>query len=230
MTLVEVKQKAQRGLHHPGVVLTFGLAVSALAGAPAPLQQLSLIGVWLATCANGLPGAAFAAITGVVSYLAFGRPTELGVVAALSIAAAATWAMPRLVVPKAAAVMEDEEDSGASAIMIDCDGFASLDATYGEGAGDHVRSMLYRAIRMETRERDLVAPMDGNEIVLVLENATPNTAERVMSRVEARFSQWLADAGYECNLSVGLASVDHSESGLDDLLREARSMGHPYMD
>ena len=85
-----------------------------------------------------------------------------------------------------------------------------------------------RALEVETRDSDFVVHAQGQELILVLDGSDPALAESVMARVERRFSGWLSDAGYECNLSVGIGDL---ASDVDDALRaERRSCGKPYLD
>jgi diguanylate cyclase (GGDEF)-like protein len=115
--------------------------------------------------------------------------------------------------------------------VVDCDGFSSLDESYGSGAGDHVFKLLHRALKVETRDSDLVVRAQDQELILILEGSSPEVAKSVMQRVERRFAGWLTDAGYECNLSVGLANMDEDEAEFEALMRSARrSESEPYLD
>ncbi len=220
-----------QALHHSKVGLGLGLAVSALAGAPMPLPQISLLGPLVAACAAGKVGARAAAAVGFVAFLTGGSgPAET--VAGAAIALLTAWGVPKLV----ARAQEDMEaqremEGGASAVVIDCDGFGALDDTYGPGTSGHVFNLLHRALKHETRESDMVVHSQGQELILILDGSSPAVAQAVMERVERRFAGWLVDAGYECNLSVGLAGMDPGEGDFDSLLRAARrTHGEPYLD
>ena len=193
------------------LALVSGLALSALVAAPTPLPQISLAGPVLATLAAGRAGGRAAAAIGFLAVLAFRQPSPALALAAAAVAVAVGWAVPLL-------VAANEGADNASAVCIDGDGFASLDAAYGPGAAAHAFDLLRRALDTETRETDLVVHAEGREIVLLLDGSDPAVARKIMARVERRFATWLSDAGYECDLSLGLAQ------GLadDDLLRSAR--------
>lgn len=226
--LATFRNRATETIRDSKLGLGLGLAISAVAGAPAPLAQLALAGPIVATLAMGTVGGRAAAAVGFLSFLAVHRPSPGVAVAAAAVALLVGWIVPLF-------LDRDEEDegreSGASAIVVDCDGFGSLDDTYGEGTSEHVFNLLHRALKVETRDRDVVVHAQGHELILVLDGSTPAIAQAVMARVERRFSSWLADAGYDCNLSVGLCGVDVAEDDGEDLLRVARrSQSGPYVD
>jgi len=224
-----IRNWAVRTIQKPKVGFGIGLGVAALAGAPMPLPQLALIGPWLAACAAGVWGARAAAGLGLLSYVLLGHPSLIAAFAAAAIALLLAWGMPKLV--SVAPLTEVRLDGGASAVAVDCEGFSSLDEKYGMGASDHVFRLLRKALEAETRNTDLVVHAQGQELILILDGSSPQVAQRVMERVERRFSAWLDDAGYECNLSVGLADMDQSEDDFDSLLRVTRRyQGKPYLD
>lgn len=233
--IAPVKAWAVQTIRKPKVGLGIGLGFAALAGAPMPLPQLALVGPWVAACAMGAVGARVAAGVGLLSYVFFGHPGFLASAVAAVIALLMAWGVPKLLVTPVVEVEEEGEapraDNGASAVVIDCDGFSSLDETYGVGAADHVFRLLRRSLEIETRQTDLVVHAQGQELILILDGSSPVVARAVMERVERRFSGWLSDAGYECNLSVGLANMDEEEGNFDSILREARRIENkPYLD
>lgn len=226
--LATIRTWALDAVHHPKAGLGLGLALSALAGAPMPLPQLALLGPCVAACAAGAMGARAAAAVGFVSYLAFGHPGLIQMAAAAVVALGMAFGIPELMMRKSEPRRADE---GASAVVVDCEGFASLDDSYGPGASDHVFKLLRRALETETRATDLVVHAQGQELILVLDGSSPEVARAVMERVERRFSAWLTDAGYECNLSVGLSNVENEEEEFEALMRAARRAdGDPYLD
>ncbi|RYG25264.1 diguanylate cyclase [bacterium] len=227
--LASIRTWAADTVHHPKAGVGLGLALSAVAGAPMPLPQLALVGPWIAACAAGAAGARAAAAVGFVSYLVFAHPGLVQMAAAAVVALAMAFGIPMLM--NRPSEPRRSSDEGASAVVVDCEGFSSLDDSYGPGASDHVFKMLRRALETETRSTDLVVHAQGQELILVLEGSSPEVARAVMERVERRFSSWLQDAGYECNLSVGLSNMDNDEEEFDALMRAARRAdGEPYLD
>lgn len=227
--LASVRNWVVQTIRKPKVGFGVGLGFAALAGAPMPLPQLALVGPWMAACAAGALGARTAAGLGLLSYVLLGHPGVWAGLAAAGIALLLAWGMPKLVTM--APPTEVRPDTGASAVAIDCEGFSSLDQRYGFGAGDHVFRLLRKALEVETRQTDIVVHVQGQELILVLDGSSPVVARRVMERVEHRFSGWLDNAGYDCNLSVGLANMDESEAEFESLMRVARRYeGKSYLD
>lgn len=223
--LANLRNRAAENVRDSKLGLGAGLALAALAGAPMPLPQIALAGPILATLSAGKLGGRAAAAVGFVSYLVLNRPMAAPAVASAVLAVAVGVLVPQALEWLGAV---EKADEGASAVVVDCDGFASLDETYGPGASVHAFSLLRRALETETRGTDLVVQTDGQELILVLEGSSPAVAQTVMARVETRFSQWLADAGYDCNLSVGLANADLG--GALDETRATRPTNGPYLD
>ena len=217
--LALLRNRAVEEVRDSKPALGFGLALSALAGAPMPLSQLGLVGPVLATLAAGRLGGRAAAAVGFLAYLAIARPSAESAIAAGALAALVGWAIPTFLAWLGAAPAGART---ASAVVVDCDGFVALDAKYGPGTGEYAFGLLRRALETETRESDLVVQAEGRELVVVTDGSNPSATRSIMARVERRFSGWLADAGYECELSVGLLDPAPSASDVDDALRSAR--------
>ena len=200
-----------------------GLIFASLAGAPMPLPQISLVGPILATVAAGRVGGRAAVALGFLSYLVLNRPSAPVAMAAGVLALFFGWMVPT-VLQRIGAI---EDDAQASAVSIDCEGFSALDKTYGRGAGDHAYRLLQQALEVEKSDSDLVFHCESRELVLVIERTNVAAASATMGRVERRFSGWLSDAGYECDLSVGL----FGSVGSDEANRiPARPNQGPYLD
>jgi len=105
-------------------------------------------------------------------------------------------------------------------VIIDCDGFKRVNDQYGHRAGDHILQMLAKLLEAETRHSDMVVRMGGDEFALILSDADPQIAGRVLGRVEATFRQQMQDAGYECSISIGIAESEEA-ADLDELLHRA---------
>lgn len=97
---------------------------------------------------------------------------------------------------------------GNVAIVVDCDGLSEIDARYGDEAKDHVTKILARTLESETTSQDLVARTGDDEFVVVLQRGGQEGADEMLSRVRHRFAQAVADAGYECSVSIGHAPFE----------------------
>lgn len=108
-----------------------------------------------------------------------------------------------------------------TAVVIDCDGFKSLNDTYGHHAGDHVLRILARLLESETRASDLVARLGGDEFVAIFPNSDTEEVRHIMHRIEQLFEQAVMDAGYECTISFGFAPLEEEANTIDNLIAKA---------
>ena len=78
---------------------------------------------------------------------------------------------------------------GFALMQMDLDYFKAVNDTYGHAAGDEVLQHVARALVEETRERDCVARIGGDEFVLIFEGLTrrdrlSDIARRIIARIE----------------------------------------------
>jgi diguanylate cyclase (GGDEF)-like protein len=102
------------------------------------------------------------------------------------------------------------------AVVVDCQGFETLDEYYGTGAGEHVAGMLANVLKNETRESDMICRQGPHEYVVVLPDVDRSEATMLMDRVQERFSRMVSDAGYECNISFGCSPVETEQDRLSE--------------
>ena len=147
-------------------------------------------------------GSRIAASVGYVAHLAFAQPSATGAVVAGIVAVVAGAGLPILL---KGFCSERSEMRGASAVVVNVASFADLEDAYGLGSGDHAFRLLRRAMEAEASDGDPVVQMDGAELVLLLDDYHPAHAKAAIRRIESRFARALRDAGYDCDLSLGLA-------------------------
>jgi diguanylate cyclase (GGDEF)-like protein len=124
----------------------------------------------------------------------------------------------------------DEGERDLTVLLLDLDGFKSVNDSYGHSAGDSVLEVVSRRLRAIARRGDLVARFGGDEFVLVLEadHREPESDDPVSvvaERLIAVLSQPIplppdGQVSVSLSASVGVARHRASESA-DDLLRNA---------
>ena len=108
---------------------------------------------------------------------------------------------------------------------VDLDHFKQINDTLGHGAGDLVLQEAARIMRQETRHRDGVARIGGDEFVLAIDDAPSiQTVEQIAERILKRFAQPIISGDLACQVSCSIGSVfsqDFEDPGIDQLLRYA---------
>lgn len=123
-----------------------------------------------------------------------------------------------------------------SLIIIDLDGFKSVNDQYGHPAGDRVLATLAATIRMSVRETDVPARYGGEEFVVVCPETDQREAMMVAERIRSALEAIPIEAtpGEFCSItcSAGVATFpDHArdEVGLieasDEALYRAKTSG-----
>jgi diguanylate cyclase (GGDEF)-like protein len=110
---------------------------------------------------------------------------------------------------------------GGALVLLDIDHFKNVNDTFGHGTGDDVLRHLVAEWRHRLRRNDVLVRTGGDEFVVLLGDADPESAESV-----ARDLLSLADAailtvtGVASSVSAGMALFRHGEAPAD-LLRRA---------
>ena len=92
--------------------------------------------------------------------------------------------------------------------MLDIDHFKAVNDTYGHAVGDRVIQSLARLLRQRLRSTDVVGRYGGEEFAVVLENAAPDDAQRIMEDLRTRFGALRHQADgreFQVTLSCGVA-------------------------
>lgn len=106
----------------------------------------------------------------------------------------------------------------ASAIAVfDLDRFKALNDRHGHAAGDRALMLLAEVLR-ESRRGDVAARLGGDEFALVMADGVED-ANRAAGRLRATFVDRCRDAGFDLDVSVGVACVH--DGALDEALLEA---------
>ncbi|WP_366523341.1 diguanylate cyclase [uncultured Roseobacter sp.] len=112
-----------------------------------------------------------------------------------------------------------------AAMLIDLDFFKAVNDTLGHAAGDFVLEEVASIMLRETRSRDVVARVGGDEFVLLLrEIDDPVKAERIAKRIIDLLSEPMIFEGLECKISASAGtamSSDYDIVSADQMLIDA---------
>lgn len=116
-------------------------------------------------------------------------------------------------------------NSSFAVIMMDLDGFKSVNDTYGHEVGDQVLRAVFNVISIGIRSSDFIARYGGDELTLILAKSDMQAASLVADKVLenlAKFSYKTPDGkGIKLGISGGIAIYPkHGRSG-SELLRAA---------
>lgn len=112
-------------------------------------------------------------------------------------------------------------DTAHSVLMIDLDGFKSINDTLGPPIGDALLCLVAQRLRREARGDDLLARLGGDEFVILLANS--EQAEPLAARIVDVLSRPFLVEGNIATISASIGIVqfpDHGATG-DDLVRYA---------
>lgn len=120
-------------------------------------------------------------------------------------------------------------------ILVDLDGFKSLNDRYGHPTGDAVLCSLAGLMRRRVRQSDLVGRLGGDEFAAIIENIREKEAVRLLERMRQEFSGMdhaSADGSrFQVTFSAGMAMLEPGmDAGLwreraDAALYSAKSKG-----
>jgi diguanylate cyclase (GGDEF)-like protein len=110
-------------------------------------------------------------------------------------------------------------------IMLDIDHFKNFNDTFGHAAGDQLLQHLGTYLRANSRKEDIVCRYGGEEIVLIMPDATPTDvfkrAEQLRLGVKDLQVQYRGQSLGVITLSAGVAACHPPETPCADLLHEA---------
>ncbi len=123
----------------------------------------------------------------------------------------------------------DSKTAGFTVLFVDINALKSTNDHYGHAAGDRLICRVAKVLSTVVRENDAVARVGGDEFVVVLTNAQPQTAEKILVRIQACLEQEDLEEVFPVSASIGALyvdselqqkSVDYILSKVDEKMRE----------
>ncbi len=105
-----------------------------------------------------------------------------------------------------------ERNLPVALVLLDVDGFKSINDTYGHVQGDAVLAFVGRCIRSSVRRGDLAVRFGGDEFLLVLPNCSEEQALEVVVRIQSDIRA-KNSFPHAISLSFGVASLASSDCG-----------------
>lgn len=115
----------------------------------------------------------------------------------------------------------DRRSVPVSLVMLDIDGFKSVNDTHGHDIGDQVIRALADVLKSTCRKSDIVARLGGDEFVCVLNNTDASEATALCNRLHEAVAGIRVNA-CQIKVSIGLAVKPHDRQiTLPDMLKLA---------
>ena len=112
--------------------------------------------------------------------------------------------------------MLKKDDIQAAVLFMDLDNFKQVNDEYGHGMGDKVLYEVGKAIREETRGKDIVGRYGGDEFVALINGVRrPHDAEEVAERIASRVKEVCKRLKLSVNITASIGISFTSEVGFD---------------
>ncbi len=132
---------------------------------------------------------------------------------------------------KVAIELAKRNSTNFSVLLIDLDGFKSVNDTYGHDAGDKVLVTVAQRIEETIRKSDTASRIAGDEfMVLLMETSDENALNTLVSRIKDRINEPIDVNGgvISVSSSIGVATYPLHGQSIDELVRYSDRM--MYMD
>lgn len=115
-------------------------------------------------------------------------------------------------------------NSGLLLCFIDLDGLKQINDAFGHREGDQALIKTAELLRKVVRDSDIIARMGGDEFTILAIDASDDSAESIVARLQESLKNYTAqeDRHYELSLSVGVARCDPENAlSIEELMRMA---------
>lgn len=127
------------------------------------------------------------------------------------------------VVDKLASVKKHASFSG---IMMDINGFKSINDRFGHSAGDDAIRALALLLTETTRNKDVVFRYAGDEFIIISADNSEADTQELISRLNHRIQEYNQTSGspYQLSISTGYTISDAADFDPDEFLRSMDTM------
>ncbi|GAA2627104.1 hypothetical protein GCM10010399_68350 [Dactylosporangium fulvum] len=108
-----------------------------------------------------------------------------------------------------------------SVLVLDLDGFKSVNDTLGHAAGDELLRVVAGRLRTQAREGDLVARLGGDEFTVMLHDTDTRTAREIAERLRRAVMAPILLEGEQVSIDASIGVATAVDDSLDNLLRAA---------
>lgn len=108
--------------------------------------------------------------------------------------------------------------------FIDLDQFKLINDTCGHMAGDQLLIQLATIMPEQVRQHDCVARLGGDEFAILLQYCSPNDACHIADKLRMAIDDFhfmWEDRQFKITVSIGVVNIDHTDTSVSDILREA---------
>jgi diguanylate cyclase (GGDEF)-like protein/PAS domain S-box-containing protein len=126
-------------------------------------------------------------------------------------------------------LMNSRSDSGPSmVILLDLDGFKSINDNYGHGAGDQILLEVSIRLKESARRGDLIARLGGDEFAILMSNCEKKHGELIACKIIDRIQMpyRLGDNSHQVTCSIGMTEIYNTDTAKSVMERADSAMYH----
>jgi diguanylate cyclase (GGDEF)-like protein len=115
----------------------------------------------------------------------------------------------------------DKRDEKLCLFLIDIDHFKIINDTYGHQMGDRVLQQLSNILLANTRERDIVARLAGDEFLIIAPFNNEKNKDMIINRINKELKKSSEELNIDIFVSIGTSEYPNDARALDTLLNIA---------